>query len=456
MSKKLNRRNFLGNLACGALAAPYIIPGHVLGRGTIPAPSNRIVLGHIGVGGQGSALLNNFLQIDYAQSVAVSDCFAARREERKSQIDQHYRDKYGKGTYNGCTAYADFRELVVRTDIDAVVIATPDHWHVLAALYACKEGKDVYVEKPLSVSINQNKKLRETVTRYGRIFQYGTQQRSDQNFRFACELARNQRIGALKHIDVWCPGMYSQEQFNQPPAGSLEPIPVPDGFDYDMWLGPAPESPYTADRCTCWGTYYHYDNSLGFIAGWGAHPLDIAQWGNDTDDTVPLTYEGKGTIVTGGLYNVVDSWDFHCRYASGVTMRFMSDLIAQPEVMKYRSEWNSHGTTFIGSQGWVSVDRGGIYASSPTLLKSKLSPAEVHLYQSKNHYHNFIDCVKSRQQPVSPIGSAVQSDIISHLCDMAIRLKCPIEWDAKKETVVGNVAAERMFSRSLRSPWRLL
>jgi predicted dehydrogenase len=456
MKKKQTRRNFLGKLTLGAIAAPYIVPGHVLGRTNIPAPSDRVVLGHIGVGGQGSALLNNFLQIDYAQSVAVSDCFSSRRTERKKQIDQHYADKFGQGTYEGCTAYTDFRDLLARSDIDAVVIATPDHWHVLAALYACKAGKDVYVEKPLGVSINQNKKLRESVKRYGRIFQYGTQQRSDRNFRFACELARNERIGTLKHIDVWCPGIYAQDQFHQQPAGSIKQIPVPDGFDYDMWLGPAPVSPFTADRCTCWGTYYHYDNSLGFIAGWGAHPLDIAQWGNNSDDTVPVSYEGRGTVIAGGLYNVVDSWDFNCRYASGVTMRFVSDLIAQADVMKYRSVWSSHGTTFIGSEGWVSVDRGGIYASSPTLLKSDLSPNDIHLYDSDNHYGNFVDCVKSRQQPVSTIGAAVQSDIISHLCDMAIRLNCSIEWDVEKETVVGNPTAERMFSRPLRSPWRLV
>jgi predicted dehydrogenase len=223
-----------------------------------------------------------------------------------------------------------------------------------------------------------------------------------------------------------------------------------------MWLGPAPWRPYCG-QATGGGAWWHdYDHALGFIAGWGAHPLDIAQWGNDTDDTVPLTYEGKGTIITGGLYNVVDSWDFHCRYANGVTMRFMSDLIAQPQVMKYRSNWSSHGTTFVGSEGWVSVDRGGIYASSLSLLKSKLSPEEVHLYQSENHYRNFIDCVKSRQQPISPIGAAVQSDIISHLCDIAIRLKCPIEWDGDNETAVGNPTVERLFSRAMRSPWRLI
>ncbi len=323
------------------------------------------------------------------------------------------------------------------------------------AIAAAKAGKDVYVEKPLGISIAENQTMREAVQRYGTIFQYGTQQRSGQDFRFACELVRNGRIGKLHTIEVWCPGMYAYEEFNEP-GGSTKPIAVPAGFDYDMWLGPAAFSPYTSDRCTPWGTYYVYDNSLGFIAGWGAHPLDIAQWANDSDNTAPVEYEGTGKIYAGGLYHVVNSWDIWCRYENGVKMHFMSDEVAQPIVEKYHPRFWTHGTTFHGDLGWVSVDRGGLFTQPASLVKEIIGPTEIHLYQSDNHYQNFIDSVRLRKQAISPVEAAVQSDFISHLCNILIRTgRQKLRWDPRTETIPDIHEATRMLSRSMRSPWRL-
>lgn len=455
---KLNRRNFLkksGILAATIAGMPYIISSRALGKNGVLPPSERITVGHIGVGGQGGGLLGNFLNIPNAQSIAVCDPFESRRIEKAGWIDKHYAQAFGEDKYRGCKQYSDFRDLLQDASIDAVVIATPDHWHVPIAIAAAKAGKHVYVEKPLGISIAENQAMREAVQRYGTIFQYGTQQRSGQNFRFACELVRNGRIGKLHTIEVWCPGMYAYEEFNEP-GGSTKPIPVPAGFDYDMWLGPAAFSPYTSDRCTPWGTYYVYDNSLGFIAGWGAHPLDIAQWGNDSDNTAPVEYAGTGKIYAGGLYDVVNSWDIWCRYENGVKMHFMSDEVAKPIIEKYHPRFWTHGTTFHGDLGWVSVDRGGLFTQPASLVREIIGPTEIHLYQSDNHYQNFIDGVRLRKQAVSPVEAAVQSDFISQIGNILIRTgRQKLMWDPRTETIRDFPEANRMCSRTLRNPWHL-
>jgi predicted dehydrogenase len=451
----LTRREFLKRTA-GAVAAPYVITSTALGAGSIPPASERVTLGYIGVGGRGNALAYQFLRTPGAQSVAVCDAFTTRQKSTAKAFDDYYGSQTGKGSYKGCAMYGDFRKLLAREDIDAVIIATPDHWHVPAALAAVRAGKDVYVEKPLGVAVVWNQALREAVQNYGAVFQYGTQQRSSRNFRFACELARNGKLGKLERIDAWCPGMAAPGTYESTSkgGGSTKPIPVPPELDYDMWIGPAPMSPYTKDRCTTWGCYHVYDNALGFIAGWGAHPLDIAQWGNDSDDTVPVEYEGTGKIPTEGIFDTISDWDIHCRYANGIKMHFMNTRTALPVVEAYR-KFNDHGTTFFGSEGWVSVDRGAIYASDPALLEIKLKPGEIHLYESNHHYKNFVDCVKSRARTVSPVEAAVQSDIISHLSDICIRMGRKIKWDPAKEEIIGDEIASRMLNRALRSPWRL-
>jgi len=432
---------------------PFIIASRALGDGATPPASDRVTIGHIGVGGRGGSLLQSFLQLDEAQSVAVCDPFTDRRNDRTAEIDSFYAKKFQRSSYKSCRAYNDFRDLLEDKTIDAVVIATPDHWHVPIAVAAARAGKDMYVEKPLGISIAENLQLRRIIRSTGRIFQYGTQQRSGRDFRQACELARNGALGDLHTIHAWCTDISSQSQLFNAPGGSITPVSVPYGLDYDLWLGPAPFTPYTSDRCTSYGTYHHYDNSLGFIAGWGAHPLDIAQWGNDSDDTAPVEVQGSGTIAA-GLYETVSSWDMWCSYANGVKMRFMNTDLARPVVTPYHPRFSDHGTTFIGSRGWVSVDRNGIYAGPAGLLQTVLRPNEIHLPRSDDHQQNFLDCIKSRKQPVSPIASAVQSDIISHLCDIAIRLGRSVRWDPENEAIIGDAEASRLTARSKRSPWR--
>ncbi|MHC4753858.1 MAG: Gfo/Idh/MocA family protein [Planctomycetota bacterium] len=431
--KKISRRRFLKNSAAAGAASfaiPYIITSSALGSDKIPPASERINLAHIGVGGQGSGLLRGFIHLDDCQVTAICDTFRNRREKTVGYVNKTYADKLKKGIYKGCSAYEDFRELLQRPDIDGVVIATPDHWHVPIAMVAAKAGKDMYVEKPLGVSAEHNKLIREAIHRYGRIFQYGTQQRCfNSHCAFACELVRNGRLGKLKKIIVDAPAGAK--------GGSTKEIPVPEGFDYDMWLGPAPWSPYTADRCTNNGSWHVYDNALGFIAGWGAHPLDIMHWGYPH---IPVEYEGTGVIPTEGLYNTITNWNVRGRFASGVDFLFKD---------------GPNKTTFIGEDGWVWASRGGIDANPKSLLKSTIKPDEIHLLQNVNHYQNFLDSVNNRTEPASPIDSAVQSDFVSHLSDIAVRTGRKINWDPVKETITNDQVAARMLNRPMRSPWTM-
>jgi len=441
----MKRRDFLKSAATAA-AVPLIVPASVFGQN---APGNRVTLAAIGVGNRGSGVLQGFARHGDVQVLAVCDAFQSRRERVRAELNA----RYGGG--DTVKAYADFREVLQRPDIDGVVICTQDHWHVPIALAAARAGKDVYCEKPLGVAMRWAWELRKAVAQYGTVFQYGTQQRSDGRFRFACELTRNRYIGEIKRVEVWCPdiseqfGAFSVKQF-----GSTAPLPVPADLDYDRWLGPAPLAPYTADRCTCYGTYHTYDYALGFIAGWGAHPLDIAQWGLGTDHTGPVSYEGTGTVPAQGLYDTTDTWDIQCRYAGGVALRFMCERVARPVVSAYRP-WCSHGTTFFGSEGWVSVDRGGIYASDPKLLKIKLKPDDVHLYESPGQDRNLIDCIKTRQPTVNPVETAIRSDTISHLSDIVVRTGRPLRWDPEREQIIGDSAAASLLDRPLRPPWRV-
>ncbi|MCX6926668.1 MAG: Gfo/Idh/MocA family oxidoreductase, partial [Verrucomicrobia bacterium] len=280
-----SRRSFLKTAGAlgSALVIPTIIPATVLGQA---APSKRVALGHIGVGGQGGGLLSGFLGVPQSQSVAVCDPFKERRDAAARTVEQRYAAERTQGTYQGCKTYNDFRELIARKDIDAVVVATPDHWHVPIAIAAVRAGKDVYVEKPLGISMEHDKMMRQAVHQHGAIFQYGTQQRSfDQHCGFAAELVRNGYIGEIKAVNVIAP--------NGETGGKAEPQPVPEGLDYDLWLGPAPVKPYTHDRVIGTGRWHIYDYAIGFIAGWGAHPLDIAHWGYPH---IPVSYEGTGRI----------------------------------------------------------------------------------------------------------------------------------------------------------------
>ena len=405
-------------------------------------PSKRVNLALIGCGGRGISLVQDFVHHEEAQFLAVCDCFKDRRENLANDLNTFYASDVVK-------AYADYQEILVRQDIDAVIIATPDHWHVLIAMDAAKQGKDMYAEKPLGVSMQWAWKLRKIIEQRGTIFQYGTQQRSMPNFRKACELTRNGYLGEIERIDAWCPDMGSQYHlFHMPQFGCTRPAPIPESFDYLSWLGPAPIKPYTLDRCTPYGAYHGYDYALGFIAGWGSHPLDIVQWGIDMDHTSPVRYEGVGSIPEKGLYDSIDSWDMECTYSTGVKIHFMGHRVAEPLVTSYRP-WIDHGTTFFGSEGWVSVDRAGIHASDPGLLEINLKEDDIHLRSPRSHAHDFLTCVLNRETPISPFEAALRSDTISHLSDIAIRLERSIEWNPEQEKIVGESPEESLAAHML-------
>ncbi len=435
--KRTSRRQFLreaSKVAVSAVAFPYIVPAAALGKAGTVAPSNRVVVGCIGTGGQGQYDMTGFLASPDAQVVAVCDPKRPMREAAQQKVDAHYGKKV-------CAAYNDFRELVARDDIDCVQIASPDHWHVLHALAAVRAGKHVYVEKPLGMSLEELKVLRAACHRYNRLFQFGTQQRSQAQFRQACELALNGRLGKLRRIRVSAPSGFDQRT-NE--AG-YKPEPVPDGLDYDLWIGPAPMAPYTPKRVVTPYWFHINDYSLGSIAGWGIHHVDIAQWGNGTERTGPVEVEGSAVWpVSDGLCDNATAWDVDFLYANGVRMHYTSD--GGP---------NRHGITFEGSEGWVYVNRERIEAEPASLLQVKLGPDEIHLPVSTQHQQNLVDAIRKGGEPVCPIDVAVRSDTLCHLADIATRLGRKLRWDPDKEEFIDDPAANARLKRSMRAPWHL-
>ena len=382
----------------------------------------------------GSFDMGSCLALPDVQVVAVCDPKREMREKAKRTVDARYGNQ-------SCSVYNDFRELVARQDIDAVQIASNDHWHVLHALAAVRAGKDVYVEKPLGMSIEEIKTLREAVHRYGRVFQFGTQQRSMRNFRVACELVLNGRIGKVHTIRVSAPSGFRER------TGDIRytPAPVPEGFDYDMWLGPAPRSPYTPKRVINPHWFHISDYSLGYIAGWGIHHVDIAQWGNGTELTGPIEVEGSAVFPTNdGLCNNPLMWDVTLTYANGVKLDFTSD-----------GDRNKHGIRFEGPEGWVYVNRQELDAHPKWLLNDNVGPDEIHLPASTNHQRNWVDCIKTRGQTVANIDVAVRSDTLCHLSDIAFRLGRKVHWDPDREQFVNDPEANRRLQRAMRNPWHL-
>ncbi len=438
MKRVVNRRRFLkqGGAALGAIGLPSMIPSSALGRAGSVAPSDRIVMGCIGMGIRGTQLLSGLLGHKDVRVVAVCDVYETQRQKAKSVVDRHYGD-------NGCAAYNDFRELCGRKDVDAVSIASPDNWHVLHSLEAARQGKDLYTEKALGLSLAEDKALRGVCQRYGTVFQWGTQQRSEGNFRFGCELVRNGRIGKLHTILVGVPHDFAFP--NQPVQ------PVPKGLDYEMWLGPAPWAPYTYHRCRpwtqqeSWAMWYHIsDYCLGGIGGfWGIHHVDIAQWGHGTEYTGPTEVEGTARFPEEGLADCAVSWNVRLKYADGVTMVYTDN------------QQQKQGVVFQGTEGWVYVRRGGIDARPKSLLSSKIGPNEIHLIESPGHQRNFLDCVKTREKTVADLESAARGDTVSHLVNICTRLKRKIHWDPDREEIIDDPQAGRMLSRSMREPWRL-
>jgi len=396
--------------------------------------SNRVTLGCIGVGGRGSGVMQALLATGQAQVVGICDVDANHRSRAKDLQAKKYNSA-------GCPDYNDFRELIARDDIDAVMIATPDHWHALLAIAAAKAGKDVYCEKPLALTIEQGRKMVETVHRYGTVFQTGTQHRSEPHFRRACELVRNGRIGKPHTVEVEIPGSMSTDEF-----GFAAP---PESLDYDMWLGPAPAAPYSPKRVDAFGWRWILDYAGGCVTDWGAHHIDIAQWGMGTTDTGPIEVRGEGAFPRDGLFDSAIYWRYEAKYANGVTIVCFAkgELLAQGQY--------PNGIKFIGDKGWLFVDTGRIDAEPKSILKEEIGPDEIHLYESSDHAGNFIDCIRTRKPTAAPVDQAQRSITVCHLGNIAMRLGRKIRWDPATEQIIGDDQAARMLSRPMRSPWHL-
>jgi predicted dehydrogenase len=432
-SSSPTRRGFLASTLAAAIA-PQFIPSRLLGA---DAPSNRIQLGHIGTGGQGTGLLRTFMGVGGSTSVAIADPFRERRERAGALV----KEKQGHEP----KLYADFRELLADKSIDAVIIATPDHWHVPAGLAAVRAGKDVYIEKPLGYTLNQNRAMLDAVKKHNRIFQYGTQQRGTGIIKRGVELVLNGHIGELQRIEVWAPGGQG--------GGSLEEIPVPEGLDYELYIGPAPMKPCTKDRITSKGSWFCSDYAIGFIAGWGAHPLDVAIWGQDYDQKGPVRFRGTGDFPTpDALFDTCATWDVEIQFPN-LAMRFLSDNHAKEVVGKYRKNWQADGTTFFGSKGWVSLSRSGFDASDPDMLRQREPEGDRRVLYRPNYYAAFIESVRDRTPSVGPIEDAVRSDALSHLSILAIQSGKEVVWDPKAYRIESPGELNEKMGREVRGPW---
>jgi len=431
----LTRRAFVSKAARAATAFvgfPAVVPASALGRGGRTAPSNRIVMGCIGVGGQGTQHViggiwtpaGGLTGRDDVRVVAVCDVNAQRLDNVRGLVNQRYGN-------NDCAAYRDFRELLARPDVDAVLIATGDRWHPLITIAAVEAGKDVYCEKPISITIDEAIGMRSAVGRSGAVFQMGTQQRSSRSFRFACELVRNGYIGDVKEVVV---GVGGPPQYR---VCTLPPQPVPDWLDYDMWLGPAPWRPYNAGYVGGWMAYR--DLSGGEMTNWGAHHFDIAQWGLGMDRSGPVEVappDGKEIRV------------LTYRYANGVVMTRDPDRTA-------RESPDGNGVLFVGTKGKVAVWRYDLKTWPEKLAQTKLRPNEIHLHEADNHHTDFLNAVRTRGRPGSDIATAVRTITVCHLGNIAYELGRPIRWDPARERFVDDPEADRLFSRAMRPPWHL-
>jgi predicted dehydrogenase len=417
---------------------PYIIPSSVFSSNSAILPSNRITLGLIGAGNINTHHRETFLAEKDTRIVAVCDPVENRRKAYQNRINQAYQGRV-------CVDYRDYRKMLDCTDIDAVCIGTPDHWHAAQTIAAMKADKDVYVEKPLTLTVAEGQRVVETAVTYGRILQNGLQRRSHGAYRRACELVRNGRIGQLTRVEVGIIGINKGVKVGQ----NFPIVPVPNGFDYDLWLGPARKTPFCSQRVArgnevCYW-YYISDYTAGFITGNGVHFVDIAQWGIG-DEVKPIKIQATSAdIPSDGLVDDAIAWQSEVVYENGVRM-------------SYSSEGNPHpdGIRFIGTEGWIHITGGGTLSASPMkVLKSVIGPSEIHLYASPGHHHNFLDCIKTRRLAVASAEVGHHAATTCNLVEISARLGRKVKWDSLAQRIVNDEAANRLLSRAMRAPWRL-
>jgi predicted dehydrogenase len=434
MRNKTSRREFVkhsAKIAAGAVIIPNIIPASVLGKGRNVPPSDRIVIGAIGVGSQGMSNMRDFLELKNAvRFVAVCDVDALHLEKAKQLVDETNKSK-------DCRTYGDYREFLEKEKLDAVSIALPDHWHGIIYTAAVNKKLNVYGEKPVCRTIDDGKTIVSAVKKNNIIWQTGSWQRSQPHFHHGAELAINGRIGKIKYIEVGLPD--GGKGIGTPPVKD-----VPPELNWEMWLGPALKVPYRG--VSHWDWRWILDYSGGQLTDWAGHHIDIANWGAGLEHTGPVEIAGSGVYPYEGIFNVPVEYDFTCKYANGIEMR-VANAARQPKGM---------GTTWYGDKGWIHVDRGNrISASDPKILDEKIGENEIHLYKSDNHWQNFIDCVHSGKQAIAPVEVAYRAISVALLGEIAMTTGETIKWDPDKQEIIGSPMASRLLSRPYRQPWKL-
>jgi predicted dehydrogenase len=431
-----DRREFLRRVPlalAGAAAFPTIVKASALGLGGAVPPSDRIVMAGIGFGMQGPGNMRSFLGKSDVQWVAVCDLDDVPLGRARDTVNGHYGN-------TDCATCKDYRELYARTDLDAVSIAVPDHWHAILSIAAMRSGLDVYGEKPFTHSLREGRAVCDAVKRYGRVWQTGSWQRSEDNFRRACELVRNGRIGKIQRVEVGLPsgftdfaGTFGQEKIENPPPG----------FDYDTWIGPAPWVPYCIARVHM-NWRWNMDFGGGQLMDWIGHHLDIAHWGLGFDLTGPVEVSGRGEFPATGIYNGAKRYWVETRYADGTPIVIAGGY---PEIQS--------GTKWIGEYGWIWVDRGGFESQPAHLVHEIIGPNETRLDRGRDHFQDFLDSVRSRALTIAPAEVAHRSASVGHLAVVAIETGRTIKWDPATETVTGDPAAERLLSHAYRKPYQV-
>ncbi len=439
-----SRRDFLKVTATSAIGFPMIVRSQTLGQN---APSKRITMGIIGCGNQSEYDLKQWLPMEDVQVVAVCDVNRAShgyrsdkqflgREPVRDVVNAAYAKRSDSGTFKGCDIYADFREVIARKDIDTVAIITPDHWHAIMTIRAAQAGKEIYCQKPLSLTVRDGQEMIKAVRKHNRILQTGSQWRSATAVRTFCEAVRNGAIGTPHKVVTYV----AKNNFESPGPG-WKPMPVPEGFDYDMWLGPAPKVPYHADRC-----FYRFrfgsDYSGGQTTNFGHHAIGVAMWALGLDETGPEEIWNMGAEwpLKGSLFDTATKVHFGCRYAGGVEL----ECVTSPKSFAIRIE---------GDKGWIETNGRKIEASSPEIAKWTPKPDSIRLYNSPNHYRNFIDCVKSRGTPAESVEIGHRVSTACHLGNIAMKLDRKLRWDPKAEKFINDVEANKMLSVPHRAPW---
>ncbi len=426
----LSRRDFLfkGAATIGAAAIfPSIVPSTVFGA---TAPSNRITLGMIGMGLMMGSHFGPMLGRNDVQVLAVCDVDKHKRESAKARAEKTYANQMASGTYKGCDAYLEYEQLCARPDIDAVFVITPDHWHAMCSLAAIKTGKHVYCQKPMTLTIAEGRMMSDACKHYGVTFQVGSQQRSERAFRKACEIVRNGWIGKVHTI-------YTGLGRFAPPA-TLPEQPIPEGFDYDRWLGPTPWYPYNEERVKGnygggWRRFWEYGSRKN--GDWGAHHFDIIQWALGMDNSGPVKFVPKG-------------W-----HGNEYQTHYYADGTA---VLRDHPVWGGHMIQFIGTEGEVMVSRGGRLDTKPVdLASAPLLPSEIHLYDSNYHEGNWLDCIRTGKKTICDCEIGHRTATICHLSGIAERLRRPINWDPAEEKILGDPAANRWYDRPRRAPYVL-